>query len=312
MQKLMYKIAKAYYEDGQTQQEIAHRFGTSRIKVSRLLSRARREKIVQITIQPIQVSNADLERKLEGAFNLKEAVIATCSEDSDESIVNDLGPAAAQTLVQCLQGRETVGISWGRSLLSAVNALPKVNLPDVRIVQLVGGLGKLDAQTHGADLARRVADTFGARLRLLHAPGMVKSRSVRDALITDPQACDTLELARSADVALVGIGVLTPESTLSQAGILNTEETADLRKRGMVGDIAMRFFDREGVFIKTKADKRIISTEPEDLRCIKRVIAVAGGKHKREAIRAVLRGGVVDVLVTDQFTARHLLERTQI
>jgi DNA-binding transcriptional regulator LsrR (DeoR family) len=309
MNKLMYKIAKAYYEDGLTQQEIARRFGLSRIKVSRLLNRARREKIVQITIQPVQVSNADLERRLEGAFDLQEAVIATCTEDTDEAVVNDLGPAAAQTLIRCLQGQETVGISWGRSLLSAVNALPKVNLPDVRIVQLVGGLGELDAQTHGAELARRVADTFGARLRLLHAPGLVKNKSVRDALVMDPQVCDTLELARRADIALVGIGVLTPGSTLTQAGILNEEETADLRERGMVGDIAMRFFDGEGVLIKAKADKRIISTELDDLRRIRRVIAVAGGKHKREAIRAVLRGRLVDVLVTDQFTARDLLER---
>jgi DNA-binding transcriptional regulator LsrR (DeoR family) len=259
----------------------------------------------------VQESHADLERKLEATYGLKEAVIATCAEDEDASIVDDLGPAAAQTLIRCLQGREIVGISWGRSVLSAVNALPKVNLPEVRVVQLVGGLGELDARTHGADLARRVAETFGARLRLLHAPGLVKNRAVRDALVTDPQISDTLALARQADLALVGIGVLTPESTLTHANLLNEDEISDLQQRGMAGDIAMRFFDSRGGLVKAKADRRIISTELKDLRKIPRVIGVAGGRQKRDAIGAALRGGLIDVLVTDPFTAQDLLERKE-
>lgn len=307
--KLMYKISKAYYEDGQTQQQIAQRFGLSRIKVSRLLQRSRDEKIVQITINPIQGSNADLERGIEQTYGLKEAVVVTCAADDEDTIVSNLGTIAAQTLIQCLQGKETVGICWGRSLLSVVDALPKVYLPEIRVVQLVGGLGELDARTHGVELARRMAETFGARLRLLHAPGLVKNKAVRDALVTDPQVADTLALAHKVDVAMVGIGTLATASTLTKAQVLTDEEKADLKARGAMGDIAMRFFDTQGRAVKAKVDKRTIGTELEDIQKIPRVIGVAGGKGKSEVIRAVLKGGLVDVLVTDQYTADTLTKK---
>ena len=66
-QKLLHKVAKAYYEDGLTQRVIGQRFGLSRIKVSRLLSQAREERIVQITINTPPALNVDLERQLEAS-----------------------------------------------------------------------------------------------------------------------------------------------------------------------------------------------------------------------------------------------------
>jgi DNA-binding transcriptional regulator LsrR (DeoR family) len=98
---------------------------------------------------------------------------------------------AAACLVRCLQGSEVVAISRGTAVLSVVNALPPMDSPDVRVVQLLGGLGELEAQTHGADLARRMAQALGAKPRLIHAPGIVKDRVVRDALVLDPQVADS-------------------------------------------------------------------------------------------------------------------------
>ena len=208
--RLLYKIAKAYHDDSLTQQQIGERFGLSRVKVSRLLREAREEKVVQITIASPQGSNADLERQLESVYELKEALVVTCSASKAGAIVNELGPAAAACLARCLQGNEVVALSWGTAVLSVVNALAPMDLPDVRVVQFLGGLGELEAETHGAELARRMAQALGAKPRLIHAPGIVKDQVIRDALVTDPQVADTLELAGRADVALVGIGAFEP------------------------------------------------------------------------------------------------------
>lgn len=306
--KLLYKIAKAYYEDNLTQQQIAQRFGLSRIKVSRLLNRARADKVVQITIHPPQASHADLERAIEKKYFIKEAIVVTCSDSDGLTVACELGSIAADALVQCLHGSEIVGINWGSSLLSVVNALPVTNLPHLRVVQITGGLGELEAPVHGADLARRMAQAFGATLRLLHAPGVVKNQTVRNALVTDPQVADTLKLARQADVALVGIGVIADNSTLMRSNILTDEELVDLSSQGAVGDIALQFFDREGKRVRTQVDHRIVSTDLEDIKKIRRVIGVAGGREKTEAIRAVLTSGLVDVIVTDHFTAQSLIK----
>ena len=307
--RILYRAAKAYYDDGLTQQQIAERFGLSRVKISRLLREAREDKVVQITIVSPPGSNADVERQLESAYGLKEALVVTCSASDPGTVVGELGPAAAACLSRCLQGKEVVALSWGTAVLSVVNALSPMNLPDVRVVQFLGGLGELEAETHGAELARRMAQTLGAKPRLIHAPGIVKDKTIRDALAMDPQVADTLDLAGRADVALVGIGAFEPGGTLLSGGnALTPDEIDSLRSCGVAGDIALQFFDGDGRRVNHPVNDRIVGTDLEKIRQIPRVIGVAGGAAKTRVIRAALRGGLINVLVTDDQTAKRLLE----
>jgi DNA-binding transcriptional regulator LsrR (DeoR family) len=276
--------------------------------VSRLLRTARDERIVQISIVSPQESNADVERQLERQYGLKEALVVTCTANDPATIVHELGVVAAGCLTRGLQGDEVIALSWGTSVLSVVNALAPTDFPDVRVVQLLGGLGELEAQTHGADLARRMAQALGARPRLIHAPGLVKDEIVCAALVKDPQVSDTLELAGQADIALVGIGVLEPDATLlSSSNTLTAEEVTDLKRLGAVGDIALQFFDERGAKVDHPINRRIVGADIETIKTIGRVIAVAGGAKKVRAIRAALLGGLVDVLVTDCCSAEALL-----
>ncbi len=309
--RLLFKIAKAYYDDGLTQQQISDRLGLSRVRVSRLLRAARDERIVQITISPLQESNTDVERRLEEAYGLKEALVVTSSGRDSPTVTSQLGPIAAACLTRCLQGSEVVALSWGTAVLAVVNALPPMDLPNVRVVQFLGGLGELEAETHGAELARRMAQALGAKPRLIHAPGIVKDRIVRDALVTDPQVVDTLALAGRADVALVGIGVFVPGSTLLAGNTLTREEICDLKLHGVVGDIALQFFDADGHRVDHPINDRIVGTDIERIKAIPRVIGVAGGLEKLPAIQAALRGGLVNVLVTDDQTAARLLNQAR-
>ena len=308
--RLLHKVARAYYDDGLTQQQIGERFGISRIKVSRLLRSAREEKIVQITITPPQSSNAEIEQQLEQRYGLKEALVVTPSSYAPETLVSELGPVAAACLTRGLLGNEVVAVSWGKAVLSVVDALQPACLPEVRVVQLIGGLGELEARTHGADLARRMAQTLGAKPRLIHAPGIVKDKTVRDALVMDPQVADTLELAGRADVALVGLGICEAGSTLlTSRDTLTAAEVEELRALGVVGDIALQFFDCDGRKATHPIHERIVGTALETIKGIPRVIGVAGGKEKVAVIRAALCGRLVNVLVTDDQTALQLLDQ---
>jgi DNA-binding transcriptional regulator LsrR (DeoR family) len=125
----------------------------------------------------------------------------------------------------------------------------------------------------------------------------------------DPQVADTLELAGRADVALVGIGAFELASTLLAGGkTLTPEEVADLKACNVAGDIALQFFDAEGRKVDHPINDRIIGTDIKRIKEIGRVIGVAGGPQKRQAIRAALRGRLINVLVTDDQTAKWLLE----
>jgi DNA-binding transcriptional regulator LsrR (DeoR family) len=304
---LLYKIAKAYYEDGLTQDQIGKRFGLSRIKISRLLQQARRSRVVQISITPPAGSFGDLERDLEKAYCLDEVVLVDVSGANQADVLPRLGDAAASYLARVLGDQHAVAISWGTTLLATIDALTPQHLPELRVVQMLGGLGRLDAETYGSELTLRMAQVLGARMRLLPAPGIVASRIVRDALLNDSQIAETLDMAAHADVALVGIGAPVPGAVVLQAGILTQEDLDELHAAGAIGDIALRFFDAQGCAVEHPINDRIVGLDLEQIRRIPRVIGVAGGPGKFDVIRGALCGHLIDVLITDEQTALHLL-----
>ena len=144
---------------------------------------------------------------------------------------------------------------------------------------------------------------------LLPAPGLVSSPSLRRALVKDPSIGDVMKSWKELDLALVGIGSLEPSPLLRQSGNALTQSEQDqLRSAGAVGDVCLRFFDADGRSTETPLDQRVLSITPADLMKVPRRVGVAGGASKYRAIRAALRGGWVNVLVTDLDTARGLAE----
>jgi DNA-binding transcriptional regulator LsrR (DeoR family) len=311
--RLLYKIAQAYYLDGLTQEEIAGRFGLSRPKVSRLLQRGREEGVIHVNLVPPPNDMADLERGLERMYGLIEAVVVPVNDPGNLPLVaREIGPAAAEYLVRSLHGNETVGWTWGTTMLAVVDALPFKSWPNLTIVQIMGGLGPVGEMEHSTELVQRAARRLNARLRLLPAPGIVSSRETARALKSDNQIAETLALAARADIVVVGLGVPSPHAILLRDGNIITQEDLKLVKEsGGVGDIALRYIDAWGVPLDLELNERIIGLALEQIKAIPRVIGIAGGEAKYELIRAALRGRLLNVLVTDHVTAGALLSEAE-
>jgi deoxyribonucleoside regulator len=306
--RLLYKIAQVYYEDGLSQKQIGLRFGLSRIKVSRLLKQARDLKIVQITLAPGNERTDRLEHEIEAAYSLNEAIVVSTDEVSDQkTLLRLLGSAAAECLVRSIQGNETIAITWGHTVLAVVDALPAGNWPDLQIVQSLGGLSQPDSKINAGDLARRTAQALGANLTLLSSPGLVENKSIRDALKNDPQIKHTLSLAARANIALVGIGVPS-SATFSLGEVLKEQDIRRLSSRGIVGDIGLQFYNDRGIQVVDEIHDQVIGLDLAHYKAIPRVIAVAGGLEKAPAIKAALKGKIINVLVVDDTTAVELLK----
>lgn len=301
--QLLFKIATAYYTDDQTQQCIADRFGLTRVKVCRLLKEAREEGVVTIRIRSPEGEGAYLARRLEERYGLKEAVVAGTAEGGAA-----VGAAGAAYLRRIAKNGLTVALSWGTALLAFVNALEGLEDFGIRAVQMLGGLGDADADVHGAELTRRLAQRLGTKPRLLQAPGIVASRELQSALAADPQIAETLAMARNADVAFVGIGALDEESLLRGGSIVSGQELALLSHSGAVGDLALNFFDSTGRPVPSPTDGRIIGLSLQEIRSLPRTVALAWGRRKVAALRGALAGRLVSVLITDVNTAASLLE----
>ena len=310
-ENLMYKVSSLYYEDNLTQQQIASQLGISRIKVSRILQNAKARGIVEITLKKPKESFSAEENRLAKKWKLKEVVLAPSVKESKEGQLNALGRTAAAYAGRILNGNETISLSWGGTLSSFIDNLPKMDFKDIRIIQMIGGLGSPDAEVYGSDLVRRMADRTGGKGRILSAPGVVSSLNVKKGLLENPHIKETLSLAASADIAFVGIGTASPDSILVSRGeILPADALSELKEKGAAGDISLRFFDESGKFINHSIDEKIIGISVSEIKSIPRVVAVAGGKEKYYAVKGALNSGLVDVLITDFNTGQKLLEES--
>jgi DNA-binding transcriptional regulator LsrR (DeoR family) len=312
-QRLLVKLARLYHEGDLTQGEIADRLRLSRQKVQRHLREAREQGVVQTIIRPLTGTYGDLEKDLEDRYELREALVVETSAYQNQSVVaREVGGNAAEYLRRIIQPRDRFVISWGGSLLAMVNSLsagPKIDVDGITVIQGLGGLVNPSNEIHASDLTRRLANVLGGEAQLLPAPGVAASHAARDAFYSDLHTVKTLQLARTANVAFMGIGVPRHDSILVQEGsIVSWQELESLHKRGAVGDINLRYFDQFGHKVESNLDERVIGLTLDELKHIDLVVGVAGGARKLHAIQAALRGALVDVLITDHMTAGHLLK----
>lgn len=312
--RLLVKVARLYYESNLTQARIAQRMRLSRQKVQRLLDSAKEKGVVRIVVEPLQGVHAELERALEERYGLAEAVIVETSNYNDQSVVaRETGVGAADYLLRVVRPKDRIVLSWGGTLLGMVNGLrrhPHRELHGVLVVQGLGGVVDPSRDTHSSELTRRLAHFLGGRALLLPAPGVAGNRAARNAFQRESHVTAALEAARAADIAFVGIGAPRQDSLLVREGsIVKWEELEELKARGAVGDLNLRYFDRVGKAIASDLDDRVVGLDLEGFRRIVRVIGIAGGAAKLDAIRGALAGRLVHVLVTDHITAQRLLEQ---
>jgi len=189
-----------------------------------------------------------------------------------------------------------------------VAALQPRPTPGAHVVQIIGGLGPPESEVHATDLCRRLAQLLQCHFTLLPAPGIVDHAVAKEVILSDSHVRRAFELFPRISVAYVGVGAPTPDSVIMRDGsILTWEELNNLLKKGAVGDIALRFFDAMGRPVISEIDERVIGITLEELRQIKRVVGVAGGPQKVEVLRGALRGGLINVLITDHMTAYQLV-----
>ncbi|MCE2523728.1 MAG: sugar-binding transcriptional regulator [Rhodobacteraceae bacterium] len=305
------RIAQMYHVEGRRQAEIAKHLSISQATVSRMLKRAQAEGIVRTTIMAPSGIYTELEAGLREKYNLPEAIVVECTEDRERAIMARIGEAAAHFFEATLQTEEVIGVSsWSETILKMVdNVHPMRSGKAKHVVQTLGGMGNPAVQAHANQLTTRLARLTGAEPRLLNAPGVTQSREAKLVLVSDPYVRETTDLFRKVTLSIVGIGAVEPSSMLARSGnVFSESELAEVAEAGGVGDISLRFFDNDGQPVKTPLDERVIGMSLEDLAKIDRVIALAGGRAKTEAICGALKTGAIDVLITDKFTAERLQE----
>ena len=308
-QALLAEVATHYYVEHRTQGEIARRIGRSVATVSRLLAKAHASDVVEVRIQSAVPIVPALQSAFVQRFGLRTARVARVPYDDASNVTPQISNLAGRLVSTLLNDGSVIVVSWGATVLSVIQAILPLQQRDVHIVQGLGSLGSRMPTIDNPSLVQMMADRLDATPHFLPAPMIVESASIRDALSRDPYFSATLDLCARPDIALVGIGAADPnQSGPVRAGYLEPWELERVRAKGAVGDIMVEFFDLQGHMLQTDFGPRVMGMRQHELRNAGTVIAVAGGAAKVPAILGALRTGLIHVLVTDDITARRVLE----
>jgi len=305
--KFISKIARLYYIGNLTQQEIADNLKISRTKVSRYLDKAREEKIVEIKINSPQEDYTHLEYEIEKKYRLKECIIVP-TYDRREDILMDMADSLQNLLGRIIKDGDYFGIGWGTSLKAIADYLDFRTKMDIKVVPLIGGVGKVGTGIHTNSVARTLANKFGGISYVINSPAILDSAEARRIIQNDSNAREIIELSGKVSTAMVGMGGIDTQSTLVKIGNFSVKEFDYLRSLGVVGDVNLVFIDANGKQVQNEINERIITTPVGKIKKIENVIGVGFGDSKLKVILGALRGGIINILLTDENTAKSIMK----
>ncbi|MGE0717565.1 MAG: sugar-binding transcriptional regulator [Alphaproteobacteria bacterium] len=303
------RAAWMHFAGGMTQSEVADRLGITRLKAHRLIALATREGLIRVFIDGEIAGCVQLEAQLAEAFGLSFCQVVP-NLDEDPLPLKPLGMVGAQFLRTVLErGEETlIGVGHGRTLAACVEHLMRLNAGRARFVSLLGGLTRsFAANPH--DVIHRLADRTGAQAYVMPVPFIANSVEDRAVLLAQKGVGEVFDLARKAGLLFVGLGSVERQASLVATGMVERAEMDAVRRAGACGEILGHFLDREGRPVDTDVSRRTLSLPLDDLRG-RRIVAIAGGTAKVDAVGAVLASGLLQGLITDERTAAGLTSRT--
>lgn len=296
--KLLTKVAWYYYIEGYTQQEIGEYLSIPRLRVNRLLDKARKAGIIQFSVREGDSKRMIVERELITQFGLKDAFVVP-SPINEQDINESVAQAAAMYIHERLDKSGYINMGYGDTSSRILNHLANICEFPVNVVSLTGGVNYYLPNTRSS--------IFNAKLYLTPAPLLMASEDIVKAMEQEPSVKQIRHMATLAQMSIVGIGGVDSNATLLTNGTLNHSDVLLLSMQGAVGDMLCHFIDKDGNVIQSSLERRLMSTPLEQLKEMSNSIGVAGGSTKSEAILAALKGNYLDVLITDETTATNVL-----
>jgi deoxyribonucleoside regulator len=312
-------VARRYYLEDLTQEQIARGMGVSRSQVSRMLKVARERGIVEIRIHHPLRTAPELQERLVAALPLSDSLVLAAAEesrsgsherDASDEVARQLGALTARYLDERIADQDIVGVGWGSTVYHVVTSGYFRPKQGISVVQLMGSVGGATPDIDGGQVATRLGRALGGNIYYLHAPMVVTDAGVRAGLLRDQHIRKTLEMARRASVLLVSVGAVTQASGIFRAGYLNETDLEYIRGQGAVGDICGVYFRQDGSPCSLELEERTIAADGDAMRRTALRVGVGWGVAKALPSIGAIRAGLINTLVTDEECARAILAIT--
>ncbi len=298
-ENLMIKVAWYYYMENMTQQAIADNLEISRMRVIKLLDKARHTGIVQFKISSAFDKRHSLENSLIEKYNLKDCYVVPTNPNPTG--VNDtIAKAAYIYIANHITDNCYINFGYGDTSSKTIGYLARNLETQVSYVSLTGGVGYY--------LPNSASNIFNAKLYLIPSPLIMSSKEMAEAIRNESSVQEVTSMIKLASMTIVGIGAMNDDATILKSSMLSHNDFLLLNMKGAVGDVICHFIDKDGNLVDNDIDSRLINVSLNTLKQLENVIGVAAGPQKVPAIAAALKGGYIDIIITDESTAELLCQ----
>ncbi len=311
---LVYRIARYYYVENLSQNEIAQIEKISRSKVSRLLEKARSSGMVNVEIKmPATPLASMLETQLRETLGLERVIVAPASvsestDETEETLIQDVASIAAVHLPQMLRDCSVIGVGWGRTVYSIPAYLPFEQHSSCLFVPLVSNCSLRNRFLQNSTIVSRYGERLGAGTYYLNISGGLLPGESRPT--SDLSNIEQLKKYwNSMDAAIFGVGnppvknehYLKKELAISEF----SERDLDPDARGEM--LSQTFFSKGSPSPVGLSKENVVAVPLEQLKTIPQTICVAAGEDKAAPLYYAAKRGYYKTLVTDHLAAQKIL-----
>lgn len=304
--------AQMYWVEGQKVEVIARALDVSRSTVSRMLARARQERIIEFTVHRHEDSTVALRRDLAARYGVG-AAVPPVDEDVPATVRRHaVGEEAAAWLAGAVSPGTVITVSWGLTVEAMSACLRRGSTTGVHVVQLHGsGNVASIGENYAGEVLGRFGAAFGARVHLLPVPAVLDSEQARDVMWAERSVREVVALRDRSDVLITSIGTSNGEtpSRLYSSGYITQDDLDALEAQHVVGNLGSTFFRADGTSDRIDLNRRTTGMPLDQVRRIPRRLLVVAEPRKATALHAALASGLATHVVVDPATARELLRQ---
>lgn len=305
--RLLAEVAYQYYVEDMTQTEISRLYNIGRSTISRMLKEAREENIVEITIKSFNPEVVKIKKQLLKKYKLDYLEISTNDGlQTEEEKDHILAEIAGDSIRNLIDDNQNIGMAWGNTLSQTIKYMRSKKIENSRLVPIVGGPVSNNVHTHVNTIIYEMASKTGGTPYYINASAVQESRKIKEGIIQSLYFNETITNWSELDIAIVGVGGILSSSMNNWRNLLTEKDYELLKLDGAIGDICCRFINRNGEVLKGDLHDRTIGIEIEKLRQVPTRLAIARGKDKNSAIKALLKTNTITALITDLDTAKKL------
>jgi DNA-binding transcriptional regulator LsrR (DeoR family) len=300
------RAAWLHFAGGKTQGEVAEILGVQSTKAHRLIAKARAEGLIRVFVEGPIAGCIALEEQMKLQFGIKHCEVVP-NIDEGALPLRTLATAGARYLRNIIENEtyNLIGIGHGRTLAAAVEMMPGVNAGKTKFVSLLGGLTRRFAASP-FDVIHRLAERTSAESYVMPVPFFANTAKDRAVLESQYGVSDVIEMARNADIYIAGIGEVDRKSFIASGGMVDEDDVDSVVNSGACAEILGQFFLADGTHMPHPLSDRAMAPRMSDLRSHK-IVALVGGTSKIQAASAILASGLLHGLITDEATARRLV-----